>query len=61
MKMEAKDLKPYKVRIYGFNCAAIEAVGFVELPVELGEGGRRGGCRFYRLLFWMLIPHIMFF
>ena len=41
MKMEVKDLKPSKARVHGFNGAATDAIGFVELPVELGEGERR--------------------
>ena len=41
MKMETKDLKPSKARIHSFNGAATDAVGFVELPVELGEGEHR--------------------
>ena len=41
MKMETKDLKPSKARIHGFNGAVIDAVGYVELPVELGQGERR--------------------
>ena len=38
MKLETKDLKPSKARIHGFNGAATEGVGYVELPVELGQG-----------------------
>jgi hypothetical protein len=41
MRMEAKDLEPSKIRIHGFNDVAIEAVSFVKLPVELGEGERK--------------------
>ena len=41
MKMETKDLKPSKARIHGFNGATTDAVGYVELPVELGQGERR--------------------
>ena len=36
MKMETKDLKPSKARIHGFNGAATDSVGYVELPVEQG-------------------------
>ena len=40
MKLEANDLKPCNARIHGFNGAATDAVGYVELPVELGQGER---------------------
>jgi len=38
MKMEAKDLKPCKTCIHGFNGASTELVGYVELLLELGSG-----------------------
>ena len=41
MKMETKDFKPSKACIHGFNGAATDAVGYVKLPVELGQGERR--------------------
>jgi len=34
-KMEAKDMKPCKTHIHGFNGVAAEVVGFVELPTDL--------------------------
>lgn len=37
-RMEAKDLILSKACILGFNSAATEAVGYVELPVELRDG-----------------------
>ena len=40
MKVEAKDLKPTKARIYGFSGKGTEAVGYVEFPVELRVGNR---------------------
>ena len=39
-KVEAKVLKPTKARIYGFGGKGTEAVGYMELPVELGVGKR---------------------
>ena len=39
-KVEAKVLKPTKARIYGFGEKGTEAVGYVELLVELGDGKR---------------------
>ena len=46
MKLETKDFNPSKARIHGFNGAATDAVGYVELPVELGQGE----CRRVRIL-----------
>lgn len=37
MKMEAKYLKLFQVHIHGYNGVATEAVGYVELPVELSN------------------------
>lgn len=38
MLLEAKDLKSCKARIHGFNSITTNVVGYVELPMELGDG-----------------------
>jgi len=38
MRLEAKDLKPCKGRMHGFNGSVNEPIGMVELLVKLGEG-----------------------
>ena len=40
MRLEAKDLKPCQGWIRGFNGVSTSPMGFVELPVTLGQGDR---------------------
>ena len=38
MRLEAKDLKPCEGWLRGFNGASTAPMGYVELPVTLGQG-----------------------